>query len=258
MIRHILVADDERINALMLVRNLEKQGYTCSVAGNGIHALEIIKTHPIDLLITDVVMPEMDGVDLYMALKSNPVTANLPIIIATDKDVFQESFSALGVELYCPKPFNIHELLEKIKRIESKSAESHVFHKVVVIGSDSKVLEAMKLMLVDRSCIVATVDSVIEIGLRCFLISPSVIILDIHTQEYATTKEIIRSLRSYEFFKNTVILVYSNFSAGEASVISGLDSMDTEIHACMAAGATKYIGRFNRVTFVEQIKEFGL
>jgi len=258
MIKNILVADDERTTALLLARSLEKIGYNVIVTDNGRKALEIIKSRPLDLLITDVVMPEMDGVDLYMALKEDPLTATLPVIIVTDKEVFQESFAALGVELYCPKPFNLNDLFEKIRNIEAKSADKYIFHKVVIIGPDVDVLQKMKLMLTERNCIVAMVDNVIEIGLRCFLTNPSVIIIDIFSKEYATAKEIIRSLRSYEFFKRTTIVVYSNFEAGDGAVIPGLDSIDSEIHDCLAAGATKYIGRFNRVTFLEQLKEFGI
>ena len=186
------------------------------------------------------------------------MAASLPIIIVTDKGVFQESFASLEVDFYCPKPFNFHELLEKIKKVEAMACDPHVFHKVVIIGPDPDVLHKMERMLKERDCIIAKVDSVIEVGLRCFLVNPRIIIIDIHTREYATTREIIRSLRSYEFFKHTVILVYSNFAAGSAAVISGLDSVDEEIHACLAAGATKYIGRFNQVVFLEQLKEFGI
>jgi CheY-like chemotaxis protein len=258
MIKNIVIADDDPTTAYLLARGLENYGYAVISANNGRKALEIIKTRPVDLLITDVVMPEMDGVDLYMALKENAETANLPVIIVTDKEVFQESFAALGVELYCPKPFNMQLLLEKIKRVEARVIEGRRFRKVVVIGPDSEVLEKMRGMLSEKSCIVAMVDNVVEIGLRCFLTNPSLILIDIHTREYATTKEVVRSLRSFEFFKHTTIAIYSNFFAGDASVISGLDSLDEEIHSCLAAGANKYIGRFNMVTFLDQLKEFGI
>ncbi|MBF0593978.1 MAG: response regulator [Candidatus Omnitrophica bacterium] len=257
MIRNILVADDERTNALLLAKRLEKEGYTVSIALNGREALDVIRYNPIDLLITDVVMPEMDGVDLYMALKDNPEHANLPVLIVTDKEMFQESFAALGAEIYCPKPFNFIDLLDKIKKIESQKIDGRRYHKAILIGPHADVLEQMSVELLKRDCIVAKVDNVIEIGLRCFTFNPEVIIIDIHSREYATTKEIVRSLRAYKCFSKTFIAIYSHFGSAEFAGMGGADSIELEIKMCLEAGANKYIGRFNRVTFLEQLKDCG-
>ena len=149
-------------------------------------------------------------------------------------------------------------ILKKIEKIESTYKDFRTIHKTVIIGPDRDVLEKMQALLQERNCIVAMVDNVIEIGLRCFMTNPRLILIDIHSRDYATTKEIIKSLRAYEFFKYTTIVIYSNFGSGDAAVIAGLDSMENEIHACLEAGANKYIGRFNRVTFLDQLKEFGI
>ncbi|MBF0331249.1 MAG: response regulator [Candidatus Omnitrophica bacterium] len=258
MIKHIVVADDERSSAMLMSRSLEKEGFRVTTAYNGREAFNIVNSQQVDLLITDVVMPEMDGVDLYMRLKENPVTAHIPIIIVTDKEVFQESFSALGVELYSPKPFNLKDLMEKIKKVDAKATETRQYHKVVVIGPNRDVLDKMRIELQSRGCIVATVDNVIEIGLRCFLVNPRLIFVDLHSRDYATTKEIIASIRSYDFFKYTKIVLYANFSSDDVAGMPSLENMEVEIKACMEAGADKYIGRFNRVTFLEQLKDFGI
>ena len=172
--------------------------------------------------------------------------------------MFQESFSQLGVEFYCPKPYNFEELLGKIHKVASQISDARLFHKVVIFGPDLDALNKMSALLKERSCIVSTVENVIEIGLRCFLNNPHLILLDLHSKEYATTREIIRSLRSYEFFKKSDIIVYSNFVSGDMAVIAGMDSLDDEIHSCLKEGANKYIGRFNQVNFLDQLKEFGI
>ncbi|MBF0595475.1 MAG: response regulator [Candidatus Omnitrophica bacterium] len=258
MIKNIVVADDERSSALLLVRSLEKDGYKVWTAGNGVEALKIILSERIDLLITDVVMPEMDGVDLYMELKNRPSTSNLPVIIVTDKEVFKESFSSLGVELYSPKPFNMEDLKDKIRKIESYVLAKRVFHKVVVIGPNEDVLDKMRKQLEQVNCIVVPVSKVIEIGMRCFLTNPQVIIMDIHTQDYASTKEIVRSLRVYEFFKHANILVYSSNPPEEMMSAPLMHSFQQVIKDCLQAGANKYIGRFDSATFLEQVEEFGI
>ncbi len=258
MIRNILVADDERSNVLLLAKSLEKSGFTVSTARNGLEALEMLKAGSFDLLITDVVMPEMDGVDLYMALKEDPEFQNLPVLIMTDKEVFQQSFSALGVENYCPKPFNLPVLLEKIKKIESTAQDGRRYHKVVLIGPHRDVLDQMRVQLLKRNCIVGLVDNVIEIGLRCFLLNPELVIIDIHSRDYATTKEIIRSLRAYKFFQEMTIVVYSNFGPEDVAGMGGVSSIEAEIAMCLEAGATKYIGRFNPATFLEKLQSCGI
>ncbi|MFH0753012.1 MAG: response regulator [Candidatus Omnitrophota bacterium] len=258
MIKNVVVADDDRGSALLMASCLEKEGYRVYTAGNGRQVLDIIKNNPVDLVITDVVMPEMDGVDLYTELKSNPATENLPIIIITDKDVFQESFSALGVDFYTPKPFNFKDLQAKINKVDIQSQESSRIHKVAVIGPKKDVISKMGAILQSKNCIVGQVDSVIEIGLRCFLLNPSIIFIDLFSTDYAFSREIIKSLRSYAFFKNTKIVLYSTVTQEEASNSQLLDGIQTEIKECMSSGADHYIGRFNQVTFAEQLKEFNI
>src|SRR5580698_9139353 len=97
MIKNILLAEDDRGTALLVKTQLEAKGYKVYTAGNGIEALKILSSQSIDLIITDVIMPKMDGVDLYAAVKNDPKKNHLPIIIVTDKDVFKKSFSSLGV-----------------------------------------------------------------------------------------------------------------------------------------------------------------
>ncbi|MBF0387586.1 MAG: response regulator [Candidatus Omnitrophica bacterium] len=258
MIKNIVVADDERSSAVLLARLLEKEGYKVWTAANGAQALNIILTEQIDLLITDVVMPEMDGVDLYMELKNRPSTASLPVIVVTDKEVFKESFSSLGVELYSPKPVNMEDLKEKIRKIESYVLAKRVFHKVVIIGSDEQVLALMRQELERYSCIVVPVSNVIEAGMRCFLTNPQLILIDIYTKDYASTKEIIRSLRAFEFFKQATIVVYANYPAEEALSGPLLASLDQVVKDCLEAGANKYIGRFDPANFLGALKDCGI
>lgn len=258
MIKTILVAEDERSNAVLLSKRLEKDGYNVLLASNGLQALEILRSRPVDLLITDVVMPEMDGVDLYMALKDDLVFTNLPVLIMTDKEVFRESFTALGVDIYCPKPFNYADLLEKVKKIERQGLVGQRYQKVLVVGPQPEVVDQMRCDLLSRNCIVGTVDNVIEIGLRCFTLNPGIIILDLHAREYATTKEIIRSLRAYKYFANTIIAIYSHVGTNDVSEMGGVDNIELEIKMCLEAGANKYIGRFNKATFLDQLKEFNI
>jgi CheY-like chemotaxis protein len=260
MIKNILLAEDERGTALLVKTQLERYGYEVLLAENGLQALDIIVKHPVDLVITDVVMPEMDGVDLYMELKKRKETAGLPVIIVTDKQVFKESFQALGVDYFVPKASDISNLINKIKTIELAKGKERNLYKVLVGGANSAVLDQMKSVLYDDGVLVSAAESSLDIVTKAFLMAPNIIVLDVGLQDNVTMSELIRSLRCFGFLKRSVILTYSYFNPEDVGANNAgvLQNIEEEVKACQEAGATKYIGRFNRAIFLDQIREFGL
>jgi CheY-like chemotaxis protein len=258
-IKNILLAEDERGTALLVKRELERQGFNVRVAGNGREALDIIHAEKIDLLITDVVMPEMDGVDLYLALKKEKSTESLPIIIITDKEMFQDSFATLGVDHFVDKASNIDMLLKKVTEIGLLSKEAKHYRKVLVSGSNHAVLAQMSSLLQGRECLVVAVNDPAEITPKAFQMKPNIILLDILAEGPVRVQEMIRSLRCYDFLKECAILTYVHFSPDAIGQSQGaMELIGDQIKECQEAGATKYLGRFNRVTFLESLKEFGV
>jgi len=104
MPKKVLIADDEPTVVTLARQRLQVAGYVVETARNGKEAWDIMQTADIDLLVTDVVMPVMDGVDLYKEMKKVPRLALVPIVIITDNRIFRESFQALGVEHFLPSP----------------------------------------------------------------------------------------------------------------------------------------------------------
>jgi two-component system alkaline phosphatase synthesis response regulator PhoP/two-component system response regulator VicR len=122
----VLVVDDE-INIVRLIQvNLERQGYQVETANNGAQALAKIKESRPDLLVSDVMMPEMDGFELLANVRRDPMLMDLPVIMLTakaqDKDVM-EGYKT-GADMYLTKPFNPAELIAFAKRILSSSIDS--------------------------------------------------------------------------------------------------------------------------------------
>jgi two-component system, OmpR family, alkaline phosphatase synthesis response regulator PhoP len=115
----ILAVDDEPNIRRLIQVNLERQGYTVEVAENGAIALEMVRANCPDLLVSDVMMPEMDGFELVANIRRDPALENLPIIMLTaktqDKDVM-EGYKR-GADMYLTKPFNPAELLNFVKRL---------------------------------------------------------------------------------------------------------------------------------------------
>ena len=121
MARRILTCDDEKHIVRLIQVNLERQGYEVITAFNGAECLEKVEADRPDLIVLDVMMPEMTGFEVLEALKKNPETESIPVIMLTaraqDADVLRGWQS--GVECYLTKPFNPMELIAFVKRIFS-------------------------------------------------------------------------------------------------------------------------------------------
>lgn len=112
----ILLVDDERLLVKGLKRSLENEGYEVLVAYDGAGALALVHSEPVDLVVLDIMLPEMDGLEVCRRIRQ---FSNLPIIMLTargdavDKIVGLE----LGADDYLAKPFNTRELIARIRAI---------------------------------------------------------------------------------------------------------------------------------------------
>lgn len=120
----ILIVDDMPINVQILARTL-KSFYNIKVATSGKKALDIAASdNPPDLILLDIMMPEMDGYDVIRKLKQNSQTRNIPVIFITIKDEDEDEFRGLelGAVDYITKPFYLPVVMARIKtQIELKN-----------------------------------------------------------------------------------------------------------------------------------------
>jgi len=121
----ILVTDDEPNIVRLIQVNLERQGFQVETANNGAQALEKIRANRPDLLVSDVMMPEMDGFELLSNIRRDPALENLPVIMLTakaqDRDVL-EGYTR-GADMYLTKPFNPIQLVTFAKRLLQSGAD---------------------------------------------------------------------------------------------------------------------------------------
>lgn len=112
----ILVADDEPINRSLIQRRLEREGYRVYTAENGREAVEITRETLPDLVILDVMMPEMDGLEACRLIKEDETTHDLPVIFLSARDETEMKVSGLtlGANDYISKPFKAEELLARV------------------------------------------------------------------------------------------------------------------------------------------------
>jgi CheY-like chemotaxis protein len=104
----VLVVDDNEMNRDVLSRHLERQGHTVAVAENGRQALEMIQRDRFDLVLLDVIMPEMNGYQVLQRLKSDEAWRDIPVIMISALDEMDSVVRCIkmGAEDYLPKPFD--------------------------------------------------------------------------------------------------------------------------------------------------------
>lgn len=112
----ILVVDDQPINIRLLQRKLERHNLEVLVAKNGPECLDVVKEVIPDLILLDVMMPEMDGIETCRRLKQNPETESIPIIFVTAKSSKEGKIEGLGVGAidYITKPIDLDETIARV------------------------------------------------------------------------------------------------------------------------------------------------
>ncbi len=117
MPKKILVVDDEKDIVEMLKYNLEKEGYSVISALNGIRALEQARENKPDLILLDIMMPEMDGWEVCKQLMKDERTSTIPVIFLTAKgsEVDEVVGLELGADDYIIKPISIRKLIARVK-----------------------------------------------------------------------------------------------------------------------------------------------
>ena len=118
----LIVEDSKAIRSMIRVSLEEAGGFYAAEAGNGFEALKTLPTRSFDLIITDINMPDINGLELIGYVKSNPSYQNIPlIIVSTEKtDEDKKRGMALGAAGYVVKPFRKDELMATVERALKK------------------------------------------------------------------------------------------------------------------------------------------
>ncbi len=117
--RTILLVDDDIFLVDIMAFTFKQSGFEIIKAHNGKEALEVIAKESIDLILTDIMMPVMDGFELAKNIKENPNIKHLPIIFLTAKSNIEDKNKgfSLGINDYVVKPFNLKDLVSRINKV---------------------------------------------------------------------------------------------------------------------------------------------
>lgn len=115
----ILVADDSPAQRQLIADLLTKNGFSVTIATDGVEALEKLKTMHPDLIILDVVMPNLNGYQTCRSIKTDPKTENIPVILCSTKSTEVDHYWGLkqGADAYIVKPFPPEELIGTVKQL---------------------------------------------------------------------------------------------------------------------------------------------
>jgi len=164
---HILVVDDHRTTRLKLSLGLKQQGHTVIEAENGEQALDILRTEPFDLVLLDILMPEMDGYEVLAHMRQDSTLRDIPVIVISAQDEIESVVRGieLGADDYLPKSFDpillkarIGVCLEKkrlrdqearyLARIEKEKSRSEKLLNIVIpIGAALPTVKDFNLLL---------------------------------------------------------------------------------------------------------------
>ncbi|TAL24467.1 MAG: response regulator [Nitrospirae bacterium] len=134
--KNILVIDDEADLVELVSYNLTKEGFSVDSAYDGEGALKKIRAKKYDLVVLDLMLPGLNGMELCRIIKNDPNTASLPIIMLTAKG--EEVDKVLGLEMgaddYITKPFSPRELIARVKAVLRRTEEKPAGEKIIQAG----------------------------------------------------------------------------------------------------------------------------
>ena len=132
----ILVVEDEKDISGLISYNLSKEGFAVSVSSDGEDALRVIRKEKFSLIILDLMLPGIQGMELCKILKSSEETSFIPIIMLTAKS--DELDKVLGLEMgaddYITKPFSPRELIARVRAVLRRTQEKPAAEKILKIG----------------------------------------------------------------------------------------------------------------------------
>jgi CheY-like chemotaxis protein len=196
----ILVVDDDANIRELLSQEFVEAGYEVQLAGNGREAVAAVRQQRPDLVVLDVMMPEMNGFDVAAVLKNDPATMDIPIVILSIVQDLERGFR-LGVDRYLTKPIDTDLLFREVGTlIEQKKSHK----RVLVVDEDATTVRTLTDVLTTRgySVMEARGDDLLA---RALAVQPDIIMLN---SVSSARSDAVQMLRFEKGMENVLFLVY--------------------------------------------------
>jgi len=249
--KKILVVEDEGNMRTMLALELETSGYEVYQAEDGVVGLEVAQEKKPDLIISDILMPHMDGNELMKRLRATDFGRDIPFIVLTARGQMQDYFEVMEVDDFVVKPFDADDLLARVKRALHKSKKSSSQSKVASISNKKKILildddtdtqQDLQKALVDHGYEVNVTNTVSEFLETAVSFKPNLMALRFLLEEMNGDK-LVGIVKGMTDFKDVPCIVYSNRILGweESKVLS--------------AGASSFVGDVDHDKILKAVNE---
>ncbi len=196
----VLVVDDDANIRELLLQELTEAGYRVLLAANGREGVAIVRRERPDLIVLDVMMPEMNGFDVAAVLKNDPQTMDIPIVILSIVQDRDRGFR-LGVDRYLTKPIDTDLLFREVGAL-IEQRKSH--KRVMVVDEDASTVRTLTDVLTSRgySVVEARGDDLLE---RAVATQPDIILLN---SVSSARSDAVQMLRFEKGMENVLFLVY--------------------------------------------------
>ncbi len=196
----ILVVDDDDSIRSLLQQELSDAGYLIEQASNGKEALEAVRKNKPDLIILDVMMPEMNGFDVAAVLKNDPQTMDIPIIVLSIVQDKARGFR-IGVDRYLTKPIDTNVLFTEVGSLLEQGKSKK---KVLVVDEDTQAVKTLTDVLQTKGYHVVESDGK-ELLAKAVATQPDIIILN---SVMSDNHAIVQTLRFEKGLENVLFLIY--------------------------------------------------
>ncbi len=196
----ILIVDDDDSIRSLLQQELGEAGYTINEARNGKEALESVRNYRPDLIILDIMMPEMNGFDVAAVLKNDPQTMDIPIIVLSIVQDKARGFR-IGVDRYLTKPIDTNLLFSEIGNLLEQGKSKK---KVMIVDEDLGAISTLTEVLQAKGYVVMETNEK-ELMEKAVANQPDIIIIN---SLLSGNHDIVKSLRFEKGMENVLFLVY--------------------------------------------------
>lgn len=196
----ILVVDDEKHIRDLLKQELSESGYEVREASNGKQAIDSVRKELPDLIILDVMMPEMNGFDVAAVLKNDPLTMDVPILILSIVQDKERGYR-LGVDRYLTKPIDTEKLFSEIGSLLEQGKSKR---KVMIVDEDASTARTLAEVLQTRGYNVVEANGT-ELLQKAIESKPDIIILN---SVLSKDQEMIKTIRFEKGLENVLFMMY--------------------------------------------------
>ncbi|ALF51639.1 ATPase [Nostoc piscinale CENA21] len=199
----ILVVDDDSNIRELLRQQLENEGYKVREAKDGMDAIHQIKIARPDLIVLDVMMPQINGFDVAAVLKNDPQTADIPIIILSIIENKERGYH-IGIDRYLTKPINSEQLLSEIGLLLSQGTSSK---KVLVVDKNASTLKILSDVLQTQGYNVIEASDPQECLHKARAVKPDMIIID---SIFSSETDLVKTLRFEKDLENVFFIMLAD------------------------------------------------